>query len=216
MCAFCLAGFALWTVLVLYSHAITPLDEYVHTLASKGATCRPWISINEGCSFLGYGSLVYLLCSLLAGYLVLQGRIKEAIWLAATLVIGLELNHTLKACLSRPRPPVFLAQHHLRSFSYPSGHAFCGLFFYGIALWILRQVNMRCIRTRWATWLVLSLIFLIGESRVALGVHWISDMIGGFMAGLVWLTFNIMLAEKLQFFKKRSNNNSKTAAPLHS
>jgi len=201
---FSLAGFVLWSILVFHSHVLVPLDEYVNQLASKGASCPLWGSINEYLSSLGYGTFIYVICAVLIGYLVLQGRIREALWVIAALVIGLKLNNALKIWFSRPRPPALLADYMLRSSAYPSGHAFCGLFFYGIALWILRQMHIRLLRMRWAKWLIVIMVLLIGGSRIALGVHWVSDIIAGYLAGLVWLTSNIVLAERLQFFDPKN------------
>jgi undecaprenyl-diphosphatase len=139
-------------------------------------------------------------------YLVLRGRIKEAVWLGAALVMGIQLNTALKIYFSRPRPLAFASNRMLMSFAYPSGHAFSSLFFYGITLWISPRLHRMFLQWRWPTWLVVSLVFLIGESRIALGVHWMSDVIGGYMAGCAWLIFTIILAEEFEFFKKRSSN----------
>jgi membrane-associated phospholipid phosphatase len=196
----CLAAFVLWSFIVFHSHTVMSLDEYFYTLASEGASYPVWISINRYLSFLANGVFLYGLCSVLMVYLVLRGRIREAVWLGVALLIGIRLNELLKIYFSRPRPLAYPAHRMMTSFAYPSGHAFSSLFFYGLALWTLRRVQGRFLQSKWPAWLVLSLVLLIGESRVSLRVHWVSDVIGGFMAGSVWLVFNIMLAEQFHFF----------------
>ena len=90
----------------------------------------------------------------------------------------------LKATFHRTRPE-FAAEFHMTSWSFPSGHAMDSLISYGLlAYWL---------RTKFSEWRVLiritaiAVILLIGYSRIYLGVHYLSDVLAGYSAGMVWL-----------------------------
>ncbi|WP_068503473.1 phosphatase PAP2 family protein [Paenibacillus kribbensis] len=101
------------------------------------------------------------------------------------------LNTIIKEMLQRERPAL---QHLVEAggYSFPSGHAMISMGFYGtlFAIWAIeRQIHNRslfppCI-------LGVLLILLIGLSRVYLGVHFPTDIAGGYMAGFIWLMFTV-------------------------
>jgi undecaprenyl-diphosphatase len=109
-------------------------------------------------------------------------------WLAAFVGAGL-LDATLKAVISRPRPPgagVFLLSS---SWSFPSGHAMGSLVGYGMLAYVLVVFRIRGRSMRMGVVIVAAaLVVAIGLSRLYLGVHYFSDVIGGYAAGLVWLS----------------------------
>lgn len=121
--------------------------------------------------------------------LVLAGRGRRADALLLTLaLLGSEgLALLLKAGFERERP--FFADPLAveSSFSFPSGHATVSLAVYGA----LGYIGARRARTRQRRALVLAaagvLVLLIGASRLYLGVHFLSDVLAGFSAGLVWV-----------------------------
>lgn len=107
-------------------------------------------------------------------------------WLIALAGGGL-LNALIKQVIARPRPvfadPVAIAQNY----SFPSGHSMASLITYGILayfLWLEIPNRYARIGLIFAATL---LIVLIGISRLALGVHYFSDVLGGFAAGGIWL-----------------------------
>jgi undecaprenyl-diphosphatase len=122
--------------------------------------------------------------------LVLLGRGQRRLligWVVG-LAGGSLLNLALKTVFQRPRPqfdvPVALAS----GWSFPSGHAMGSLIGYGLLAYVL----LRFIRRHWARVAVvlgaLLMVLLIGFSRLYLGVHFFSDVIGGYAAGTVWLS----------------------------
>lgn len=110
--------------------------------------------------------------------------------------VGL-LNHLLKEMIGRERPPLENRMVQESSFSFPSGHAMAGLAFYGLIIYfILKNIKNKKIRN--IICIILSvLIFSIGISRIYLGVHYSSDVIGGFLVSTVYLFLYIKYIVKL-------------------
>jgi undecaprenyl-diphosphatase len=101
----------------------------------------------------------------------------------------------LHISFQRPRPKAYFDFELPASFSFPSGHAFASLCFFGaLALIISSRTEKRLQQT--AVWITAIGIFLIiGISRIYLGVHYASDIIAGYAAGFVWL-FTIYFADQ--------------------
>ncbi len=107
--------------------------------------------------------------------------------LAATFVGALLLEVILKPAFHRPRPVPFFDLPPPSSFSFPSGHAlFSFCFFAGIAAVLSpRLARTGAKLTLWVT--AVALVLGIGLSRIYLGVHYPSDVLAGYAAGLVWV-----------------------------
>ena len=101
-------------------------------------------------------------------------------------LIGFIINSSLKVFINRDRPSV----RHLveeSSFSYPSGHSMISVVLYGYLIYYIYQnINNRIIRNILISFLII-VIISIGISRVYVGVHYISDVIGGYLIGLIVL-----------------------------
>jgi membrane-associated phospholipid phosphatase len=140
---------------------------------------------------LGVG--VGVLLAVQRRWLVLAG------W-AAAFVGGDILNVVLKVVIRRPRPPNpsdFLPE---ASWSFPSGHAMLSLIAYGMLAYILLVV-VRIAGRGAQLGVVLGAVLLIagiGLSRIYLGVHYFSDVVGGFAAGVLWLSACISGLEGLR------------------
>lgn len=109
-------------------------------------------------------------------------------WIAA-FVGGALLDWALKSVIHRPRPAgasAFL--HGMWSFSFPSGHAMGSLIGYGMLAYLLVGSVARSRRARVAVVVAtVVLVLAIGWSRLYLGVHYFSDVVAGYAAGMVWL-----------------------------
>jgi len=111
-------------------------------------------------------------------------------------VIGKHIFH-------RPRPTV--AVYFENSFSFPSGHATIAMAFYGFLAYILIK-NSKNWKFKINTFFItVMVILLIGFSRLYLGVHYISDVWGGYLVGAIWFIIGISLSEYL-LSKKQKNN----------
>jgi len=109
-------------------------------------------------------------------------------WLAAFAGGGL-LDAVLKLVIRRPRPPYAAAFLHHNSWSFPSGHAMGSLIGYGMLAYLLVVLWTHRRGTRISIVLGAALLIVaIGLSRLYLGVHYFSDVVGGYAAGVLWLS----------------------------
>jgi undecaprenyl-diphosphatase len=106
------------------------------------------------------------------------------------------IDHWLKLAVRRPRPVYATALLHNPSWSFPSGHAMGALIGYGMLAYVfvlLRQPSDRVRRMIYGCTALL--ILAIGASRLYLGVHYFTDVAGGYVVGLVWLATCIAAVE---------------------
>lgn len=127
--------------------------------------------------------------------------IKRQTWFSIRVITiaisSLVLMLLLKQLFQRKRPlsPLLKAAKGL---SFPSGHAIMAVTFYGLLIYILQHI----IAIDWLKWtltfLVIGLIILIGFSRIYLRVHYASDVLGGFIIGLLWLLISLAILKWLE------------------
>lgn len=140
--------------------------------------------------FFTYLGSVWGIISLLvlaSAAMIYQGHKRATIILWITMAGQVVLGITLKNSFQRPRPDAFFDFPLPSSYSFPSGHAFASLCFFGIAAWL---IGTRTKSEFWkiSAWVVaIFLILTIGVSRIYLGVHYPSDVVAGYAAGLIWL-----------------------------
>ncbi len=147
----------------------------------------------EGFTFVGQPG-VLLVVSLSLGFgLLLKRHQKEAIILAVAALGTLILNNWIKELFRRARPPQWERVVDVSQYSFPSGHAMMSMVIYGLIGYLLA--------TRYNRWrggivsLTIFLIVAIGLSRLYLGVHYPTDVVAGYAAGLVWLIACILSLE---------------------
>jgi undecaprenyl-diphosphatase len=109
----------------------------------------------------------------------------------------------LKSIFARARPDLTTALVSARSYSFPSGHAMASFIIFGALAYIaLRQPWSWAARSA-ALAIALTVVVLVGVSRVYLGVHWASDIAGGWSAGSVWLASAVVAFEMLLRIRQR-------------
>ena len=119
--------------------------------------------------------------------LVVLRRRADALIVALSL-IPMVLNVGLKWLVERPRPDYLLIGHEPSSFSFPSGHSVYALLFGGLLIYLSEQMVPLPALRRWIQAGLAVFILAMGASRVYLGVHWPSDIIGAYLyAGLALL-----------------------------
>jgi membrane-associated phospholipid phosphatase len=160
-------------------------DSFVRTAIHQHATpgLTRWMM---GFSFLGSVSTVSVLCVVILSAFLYFRRLRLAALLGITMIGMAALDFSLKLAFHRPRPVAFFGPVP-SSYSFPSGHAFGALCFYGVlaAIFAARTSPKAAKFCIW-TGAVL-LIGMIGLSRIYLGVHYPSDVIAGYCAGAVWV-----------------------------
>lgn len=105
------------------------------------------------------------------------------------------LNQILKFILRRPRPTEFKIINET-GYSFPSGHSMISMAFYGFLIYLIyKNIKNKYLKTTLI--IILSLLIIaIGISRIYLGVHYVSDVIGGFLISISYLIVYIKLIKK--------------------
>jgi membrane-associated phospholipid phosphatase len=130
----------------------------------------------------------------------------EAVFVVATLSAVL-LAGVLKVLVGRPRPPLLaISPYDLfpssNAYAYPSGHVLFFVVFYGFLAYLSWKHLTG--RLRWISISVCAaLIILIGPSRLVLGEHWVSDVMGSYIIGTLWLIILILLYEMVLHRRSR-------------
>lgn len=163
----------------------------ITSLRTPGALADPigpgWLEeAARDVTALGGTPILVLLTLAVALQLWINGRARRALFAVIAVGGAQALSETLKAFFARPRPDVVPHEVAVYSASFPSGHAMLATAAYFTLAFILAaEIDRKRNRTGlYASAAVLA--FLIGVSRVYLGVHWPSDVLAGWFAGLAW------------------------------
>lgn len=176
---------AFLVLLVLVQHGWSPLariDGSAQDRLHAVAVGSPWfVRGMKAVSSLGTISVYAVAGALLAGHLLHRGRARAAVFVVVTVLGGSLLNTSVKAAVDRARPlladPVASAGHS----AFPSGHA------QGVAVAATVLLLVLWPAPRRAVLLAVGWALLMGFSRVALGVHYVTDVLGGYLLGLAWV-----------------------------
>ncbi|HEX6498081.1 MAG TPA: phosphatase PAP2 family protein [Micromonosporaceae bacterium] len=147
---------------------------------------RPLLAVLRTVTSLGSHTVLFPLVGVAAVSLLIRRRIRLAVYLAVTGLGALILDPALKTVVGRVRPVVADPVAYGPGNSFPSGHALGSLVSYGALLLVFLPALPRRAR-RPVTALVALLVLAIGFSRIALGVHYVSDVVGGWLLGVAWL-----------------------------
>ncbi|MEO5910409.1 MAG: phosphatase PAP2 family protein [Pelobium sp.] len=132
------------------------------------------------------------LVTMMALFFYLRKRWRTALQVALVLVLASGLNVFLKFIISRPRP-IINRIANAGFYSFPSGHAMSAIVFYGfIAYLSIALIKKRGVKSL-IIMLCASMVAIIGISRIYLGVHFPSDILAGYLAGISWLMFCIII-----------------------
>ena len=140
------------------------------------------------------GSALVIIILTIVLFIAIKNK-KIAISVVINLIVITILNNLLKIIFLRPRPDV----NNLileSGYSFPSGHSATGMAFYGYLIYLIyKYVNNKKIKIPLIIFLSL-IIVAIGLSRIYLGVHYASDVLGGFLLAIVYLIIFITIANK--------------------
>ena len=166
------------------------------------AMSPPVLAFMRGITYFGDLVTVFILSLPVGGYLVYLKHKWRILELILAVGGGAAVMWGLKLIFVRTRPEDQLSS--AAGHSFPSGHSFMSSAFYGFLIYITwRMVRSDTVRIGTTILLVL-LICAVGLSRVVLRVHWLSDVVGGFAAGLGWLICSIIIMEAVRNYSRSS------------
>ena len=182
---------------ILIQHLLVGMDRQVAQWLHAHATpCVTTAMLTI--SALGSGRAVTVIALGLALVLVWHRAWERLLVVVLTVPGGAGLNTLLKHAFRRARPLFDDPLLVLTTYSFPSGHAMAVTVLYGLlAVYAVRHLSQR--RSRMLVASVAGvLIVLVGFSRLYLGVHYLSDVLGGIAAGVVWLTLCLTAVETVR------------------
>jgi membrane-associated phospholipid phosphatase len=161
-------------------------SNWLHTHGSAPLTKVMWIITSL------HASAVVCVAAVLVGFVLWRRR--ERYWVAAlwlSVFGGLLLNKTLKLVFHRARPHFDDPLLILKSYSFPSGHTMIATVFYGaLVAFVFAKSKSWPLRILAAV-LAMTLIASVAFSRVYLGAHYLSDVLGAMAEGLAWIALGL-------------------------
>jgi undecaprenyl-diphosphatase len=171
---------------------------WIHTRQSASVT-----TFMREMTHLGTGAVVIVVVGVAALFLWHTEHKHSARLLLASTVGGIILNNALKLLFHRERPSVFEWGTTVASSSFPSGHAMSATVVYGTIAYLVARLQ----KNRWSRALTLitafALILTICFTRLYLGVHYPSDVVGGIIVGLAWAGFCMATLEATLVIARR-------------
>lgn len=193
----CLIIFILLTCLVSTGQELvfdTVIREWFYSIRT------PWLTeVVKGITFMGNTKTIIVLCLV---FLVVPKLTKRfGLPIAAAAIVGAGINKIMKHIMLRPRPDVSLHLIEQGGWSFPSGHSISSLLMYGLLAWLIRRY-VKDKRIANITTVLLTMLWIgIGLSRIYLGVHYPTDVLGGWMLGMVVMLVVIAVVEKVEYRK---------------
>ncbi len=188
------AGFALaalvlaaagWIVTGPYRGSPAAFDASIRT-AMRQMQSPMWTALFLAVTKLG--STLYLaIIGVVVGIIFIILRWFRSLFIFMVVMSGQGiLDRGCKLLFARPRPSSLINYKAVESFSFPSGHAVASLCLYGTIAWIVASRLENSAAKAGTGLFAAVLIFLIGMSRVYIGVHYPTDVMAGFLAAAIW------------------------------
>ncbi len=141
------------------------------------------------------GGAIFIIALAIVLFIVIKNK-KVGISIFTNLAIITILNQLLKRILQRPRPTEYRIIEET-GYSFPSGHSMISMAFYGYLIYLIYKY----VENKYVKWILISLlsilICMIGVSRIYLGVHYTSDVLGGFLISISYLVIYISAINKI-------------------
>jgi undecaprenyl-diphosphatase len=192
-------AFAVLTALV-FAVGLLPFDvPGADAVRAIGIPAGTWVAITT----LGDGIVLFPIGTALGVFALATGRYRLTLVVAVVLLGGMLFTETMKSAVARPRPP----WEHLvvaGGFSFPSGHSLNSSAVYGLlALVAWRAGRLPAPVRRLAAVAGLGLPLAVGLSRIALGVHYPSDALGGWLGGAALVALGAVVIDRLAAMEPR-------------
>jgi undecaprenyl-diphosphatase len=163
----------------------------INSLIAGNATL---VSVVKAVTFLGSNGVLWAVIAAATVILAIRRRWRLAAYLLITGAGALTLDPILKSLVGRLRPVVAHPIAHGTGDSFPSGHSLGSIVCYGAILLVFLPAARGRWRTAFVT-VILTLVALIGISRILLGVHYLSDVLGAWAVGITWLGITALAFE---------------------
>lgn len=152
---------------------------------------------------IGGKGYTFVIIALVIYFLLVHRSWKFIVQTVTVLLLASVSNIALKQVINRARPSL---EHlvEVYTLSYPSGHAMSAMGFYGFLVFLVLRYQMK---TAWKVILTTLLVFIIlaiGVSRIYLGVHYPSDVLAGYIGGLIWVTFCAIVFDVFDLWRRRN------------
>lgn len=188
--------FIIWTILVI-TNSLTLFDDkiYQFIISFQNDTLTNIMKV-----ITSFANPLTIVSLCLASLLSLIWKFKASIYLIIVTIISTVFNFLTKNIVLRNRPD------HSRlieetGYSFPSGHAMGSIAFYGFIIFLLSKSKINKNLKIFLSIIIGLTIFLIGISRIYVGVHYPSDIIGGFLLGYIILISSIEFLTKKGYLK---------------
>jgi len=189
-----------------------PLESVDHTVAARMndlvAGRSVVVAILRRITWFGSDGVLWTVTVASALILALRRRYRLALYLLVTGGGALVLDPVLKSLVGRLRPVVAHPVAHGTGSSFPSGHSLGSIVCYGALLLVFTPATRGRTRTALRT-LAIVLVALVGVSRILLGVHYVSDVLGAWAIGIAWLGVTTLAFELV-----RHETGRRTTAPV--
>lgn len=177
---------------------IRDLDLAVYEQAKHLSALPFWIEFWEGVTQIGYGIVTNTLTfTILLFYLWRQRSARAAGAVLWAVILAYSIGW-LKNGFQIPRPESLSPYSHLRSFAFPSGHAFNAVVLFYFLPRVLQQ-HLQQFRQKFSFFLVPIVVILeiafVSLSRVFLGAHWVTDVIGGILYGITMAEITLLIMQ---------------------
>jgi len=159
----------------------------------------PWVEeMARDVTALGGLAWITMATVVIAIYLWLDDKTHMAVFVVAATASGAIVSMLLKSLFSRPRPDFVPHLSHVYTSSFPSGHSMLAAVVYLTLGSLLASVIGNLKLKIYVLCVAVLLTVFVGVSRIYLGVHYPTDVLGGWLAGLVWALLCWLVARRLQ------------------
>ena len=141
-----------------------------------------------------FGGAIFLIILTITLFILIKNK-KIGLSIILNLIVITGLNQILKYILQRPRPTEYRLIEET-GFSFPSGHSMVSMAFYGYLIYLIYKY----VKNKYIKWISIALLSIligtIGISRTYLGVHYTSDVLGGFLISLSYLIVYTLIVNR--------------------
>jgi undecaprenyl-diphosphatase len=173
-------------------------DVMILRAAQSLRASNAWVAVvMRDFSGLGSAAVMTLFTGVTMGYLLLTSKRAMALLLAAAVITGSLSIRWLKLGFDRARPAAEFAELVAPGLSFPSGHAGISAIVFLTLGALLASTRIRSIERTYILCTAALMTVLVGTSRIALGVHWATDVLAGWAFGAAWALIWLMLVRRI-------------------